>query len=110
MQCNYEKMIDSIGFIPIIWLTEMFIRTCIIITEMGTNPENIKIFLFYSIDIFINTIQEYLSPEEFKSVFNVSKEDFDKLPAWKRTNQKKDKGLFQYSNKYIHFNSITNGT
>ena len=35
-----------------------------------------------------------LSDEEFLEVFGMTKDSFGSLPAWKRTNQKKAKGLF----------------
>lgn len=39
-------------------------------------------------------IEKYLSPEDFQTILSMSKEDFDKLPPWKKTALKKDKGLF----------------
>ena len=36
----------------------------------------------------------YLGDDEFKSVFGVGRDEFDKLPAWKRNEQKKKVGLF----------------
>jgi len=38
--------------------------------------------------------EEYLSDQEFVEVFDMSKEDFSTLPAWKKTNLKKSKHLF----------------
>lgn len=38
--------------------------------------------------------EEYLSDDDFKTVFGVSKAEFAAMPAWKRINAKKDKGLF----------------
>ncbi|XP_056635872.1 uncharacterized protein LOC130444644 isoform X1 [Diorhabda sublineata] len=39
-------------------------------------------------------IEKYLSPTDFHELFSMSKEDFDKLPPWKKTALKKNKGLF----------------
>ena len=39
-------------------------------------------------------LEEYLSDEEFASVFGMSRADWLKVPAWKRGPIKKDKGLF----------------
>ncbi len=36
----------------------------------------------------------FLSDDEFLEVFGMTKDSFGSLPAWKRTNQKKAKGLF----------------
>lgn len=38
--------------------------------------------------------EEWLSDAEFLETFQTSKEDFAKLPKWKRDQKKKDKGLF----------------
>lgn len=39
-------------------------------------------------------IEKYLSPEDFQELLSMSKEDFEKLPSWKKTALKKEKGLF----------------
>ncbi|KAJ8974221.1 hypothetical protein NQ317_012116 [Molorchus minor] len=39
-------------------------------------------------------IEKYLSPEDFQDLLSMSKEEFDKLPSWKKTALKKEKGLF----------------
>nr|CAH7767160.1 unnamed protein product [Callosobruchus chinensis] len=39
-------------------------------------------------------IENYLSLEDFQELLSISKDDFQKLPAWKKTALKKDKGLF----------------
>lgn len=41
-----------------------------------------------------NNREQYLSPEEFQQTFKMSKEDFSKLPKWKRENMKRDLHLF----------------
>lgn len=38
--------------------------------------------------------EEYLSDAEFEQVFGIDKEEFKSMPAWKRINAKKSKGLF----------------
>ncbi|XP_063789984.1 villin-1 [Pseudophryne corroboree] len=38
--------------------------------------------------------EEYLSTEDFTSIFGVSRNEFQALPEWKRQNIKKEKGLF----------------
>jgi len=54
-----EKLNELIGFIPIVWLTIIFIRICINITEMATNTYNIIELGPGSIDLYIYTV--YLS-------------------------------------------------
>ncbi|KAJ8925021.1 hypothetical protein NQ315_001187, partial [Exocentrus adspersus] len=39
-------------------------------------------------------IEKYLSPEDFQGLLSMSKEEFDRLPSWKKTALKKEKGLF----------------
>lgn len=39
-------------------------------------------------------IEKYLSPDDFQELLSMSKEDFEKLPSWKKTALKKEKGLF----------------
>lgn len=39
-------------------------------------------------------LEIYLCPEEFEELLSISKEEFQKLPSWKQTAIKKDKGLF----------------
>eukprot|EP00934_Nitzschia_sp_Nitz4_P003888 Nitzschia sp. Nitz4//scaffold207_size38617//8469//9302//NITZ4_007673-RA/size38617-processed-gene-0.9-mRNA-1//1//CDS//3329541599//3878//frame0 len=41
-----------------------------------------------------NNREQYLSPEEFQQVFKMTKEEFAKLPKWKRDNLKRDLHLF----------------
>lgn len=41
-----------------------------------------------------NNREQYLSPEEFKKVFGMSKDDFAKLPKWKRVNKKREHRLY----------------
>jgi len=36
----------------------------------------------------------YLSDEEFRTVFGMSRGDFDKMPAWKKDKARQQKGLF----------------
>lgn len=36
----------------------------------------------------------YLHPDEFKQIFEMTKEEFNELPKWKRTNMKRKKKLF----------------
>ena len=38
--------------------------------------------------------EQSLSEEEFVAVFGMDKASFQKLPSWKRTNLKKEHGLF----------------
>lgn len=45
----------------------------------GVNPSHLEI---------------YLCPEDFEQLLQMSKEEFEKLPAWKQTAVKKEKGLF----------------
>jgi len=45
-------------------------------------------------DIDPHQKEQYLSEEEFKSIFKVSKTEFNTQPKWKKDNQKKDKKLF----------------
>jgi hypothetical protein len=45
---------ESVGFIPTIWLTEMFITTCIIITYVATTPQNVWMSLYYSTDLIVS--------------------------------------------------------
>ncbi|MDP2439024.1 MAG: ankyrin repeat domain-containing protein [archaeon] len=42
----------------------------------------------------ISCLEAYLSDEEFTAVFNLSKQDFYRLPAWKQTNMKRNVDLF----------------
>jgi hypothetical protein len=53
MQYIVEELNNLIGFIPIIWLAEMFIRTCIIITVMAIRPKEIESSAFQSVDIYM---------------------------------------------------------
>ncbi|CAG9856246.1 unnamed protein product [Phyllotreta striolata] len=39
-------------------------------------------------------IEKYLSSEDFEQLLSMSKEEFDRLPSWKKTVLKKEKGLF----------------
>lgn len=39
-------------------------------------------------------IERYLSPGDFQEILSMSKEEFEKLPSWKKTALKKEKGLF----------------
>ncbi|CAB4019168.1 supervillin isoform X5, partial [Paramuricea clavata] len=39
-------------------------------------------------------MEMYLSDEEFKEVFNMTKDEFNKLPKWKKLEQRKKAGLF----------------
>lgn len=41
-----------------------------------------------------NNREQYLSPQEFEEVFKVTKEEFSKMPKWKRDNMKRDLHLF----------------
>ena len=41
-----------------------------------------------------NNREKYLSPQEFENVFHMSKEEFSKLPKWKRDNMKRDLHMF----------------
>ena len=38
--------------------------------------------------------ENYLSPEEFQSVFGMTRTEFDKVPKWKQTTLRKEKHLF----------------
>lgn len=39
-------------------------------------------------------LQDHLAADEFQKVFNTDKEEFYKLPVWKRNQKKKEVGLF----------------
>ncbi|XP_074029765.1 supervillin isoform X3 [Leptinotarsa decemlineata] len=39
-------------------------------------------------------IEKYLSKEDFQELLSMSKDEFEKLPSWKKTALKKEKGLF----------------
>jgi Villin headpiece domain len=41
-----------------------------------------------------NNRERYLSPQEFEDVFHMTKEEFSKMPKWKRDNMKRDLHLF----------------
>lgn len=45
-------------------------------------------------DIQWSAKEVYLSDAEFKTVFGVSREEFNKFPGWKKTAEKKRVGLF----------------
>jgi hypothetical protein len=48
---------------------------------------------FWPDDVDLKSRQQYLSDEDFQASFEVSKEDFAKLPKWKQDNLKKKFGL-----------------
>lgn len=39
-------------------------------------------------------LEIYLSSKDFQELLSMTKEDFQKLPSWKQTTMKKEKGLF----------------
>lgn len=39
-------------------------------------------------------LEDYLNENDFEEALGVSKEEFEKLPIWKQTNLKKERGLF----------------
>lgn len=39
-------------------------------------------------------LERYLSAKDFEELLLMSKEEFEKLPSWKKTTLKKEKGLF----------------
>lgn len=39
-------------------------------------------------------LQQYLSADEFKKVFNMTKEEYNALPGWKRLPMRKTANLF----------------
>lgn len=39
-------------------------------------------------------VQQYLSADEFKKVFNMTKEEYNALPGWKRLPMRKTANLF----------------
>jgi len=45
-------------------------------------------------NLFKDKLQEYLSDDEFKKVFNMSREEFNKLPIWAQAGRKKEVNLF----------------
>jgi hypothetical protein len=53
IQLIEHKLNELIGFVPIVWLTEMFIRSCINITQVSQNWENFLKSSIYSIDFII---------------------------------------------------------
>ncbi len=54
LQSIEDTINESIGFIPTIWLTEMFITTCIIITYIATTPQSVGMSLYYSTDLIVS--------------------------------------------------------
>eukprot|EP01060_Flectonema_neradi_P032350 TRINITY_DN5123_c3_g1_i2.p1 TRINITY_DN5123_c3_g1~~TRINITY_DN5123_c3_g1_i2.p1 ORF type:complete len:326 (+),score=121.79 TRINITY_DN5123_c3_g1_i2:38-1015(+) len=55
---------------------------------------NIKTTKLTRDDINVMKRETYLSDEEFETVFEMSREDFNKLPNWKKAKLKNEKGLF----------------
>lgn len=63
-----------------------------------------KYHQFYTLDVLQRKVppegidvtekEMYLSDEDFEMVFRMSKEEYDKLPAWKRNNLRREKNLF----------------
>lgn len=45
-------------------------------------------------DIDLNHKEQYLSDDDFKATFKMTKTEFEAQPKWKKDNQKKDKKLF----------------
>jgi len=45
-------------------------------------------------NLFRDKLQEYLADDEFKKVFNMSREEFNKLPVWAQSGRKKEVDLF----------------
>lgn len=39
-------------------------------------------------------LEHYLSVDDFVTALSITKEEFQKLPLWKQTSLKKEKGLF----------------
>lgn len=48
----------------------------------------------YPADVTTTIREAYLSVQEFKAIFGLSKQEFYNMPKWKRNNIKKEKGLF----------------
>ena len=42
----------------------------------------------------MGSLETYLTDEDFKSIFEMAKEQFAQLPAWKKVALKKAQGLF----------------
>jgi hypothetical protein len=45
-------------------------------------------------EIVYHKKEQYLSDEDFKKVFGISKQQFNKLPKWKKQMKKKEVHLF----------------
>merc|ERR1719499_494409 len=56
--------------------------------------ETLKARNFDRSKIDIKALEQYLSPTEFQKIFNMSKEQFNKLKGWKRVQLKKRNKLF----------------
>jgi len=56
--------------------------------------ETLKARNFDRSKIDIKSLEQYLSPAEFQKIFNMSKEQFNKLKGWKRVQLKKRNKLF----------------
>lgn len=43
---------------------------------------------------YLTFLQSFLSDADFKTSFGITKAEFDSKPAWRKTQLKKDAGLF----------------
>ena len=60
----------------------------------GPYPLRVLQSKFIPSDVDHSKKEDYLSDDEFKSVFKITKDEFAKSPQWKRKNLKKDANLF----------------
>jgi len=53
LQSIDNSLNDSIGFVPVIWLSYLFITLCITITHIATTKQSIEMSSIISIDVFL---------------------------------------------------------
>jgi len=70
-----EKLNELIGFIPIVWLTGIFVRTCVNITVIATNSEDIIDSSTGTVDVviysvFVSTV--IIIVGQLNSIYNIN--------------------------------------